>query len=181
VTGVNPVTYPSYACKIQFPERANKYSKSGRMPPVTVYWYEGSMVKMLKPPQGLTQEDMRGVNEVFVGTKGFLGTNDRGESYTLLPRSRQAGHPRPPQVLKRSPGHFQDWIRACKGGQPACSNFTIAGPYTEWMLLGAISWRFPDEKLLWDGKNLRFTNNEKANEFIKPDFRKGWELKNVTV
>ena len=180
VTGVNPVTYPNYACKIQFPERPSKYVKSGKMPPVAVYWYEGSMAKMFKPPQGLTQEDIRGVNEIFVGTKGYLGTSDRGESYTLLPRSKQAGHPRPPEVLKRSPGHFQDWIRACKGGEPACSNFTIAGPYTEWMLLGAISWRFPHEKLLWDGKNLRFTNNEKANEFVKPNFRKGWELQDIS-
>ena len=48
------------------------------------------------------------------------------------------------------------------------------------MLFGAISWRFPNEKLLWDGKNLRFTNNEKANEFIKPNFRKGWELQDIT-
>ena len=55
---------------------------------------------MFKPPQGLTQDDMRGVNEIFVGTKGYLGTSDRGESYTLLPRSRQAGHPRPPEVLE---------------------------------------------------------------------------------
>ncbi len=30
-------------------------------------------------------------------------------------------------------------------------------------------------------KNLRFTNNEKANDFVKPRFRKGWELKDVTV
>ena len=119
---------------------------------------------------------MKGVNEIFVGTKGYLGTVGRGESYSLLPRAKQVNHPRPPEVLKRSPGHFQDWIRACKGGEPACSNFTIAGPYTEWMLLGAISWRFPNEKLLWDGKNLRFTNNEKANEFVRPNFRKGWEL-----
>ncbi|MGA2618145.1 MAG: Gfo/Idh/MocA family oxidoreductase [Thermoguttaceae bacterium] len=181
VAGVNPVTYPNYACKIQFPERPSKYVKSGTMPPVAVYWYEGSMAGMFKPPHGLAPEDLRGVNEVFVGTKGYLGTSDRGESYTLLPRSRQAGHPRPPEVLKRSPGHFQDWIRACKGGGPACSNFTIAGPYTEWMLLGAISWRFAHEKLLWDGPNLRFTNNEKANEFIKPNFRKGWELQDITV
>ena len=76
--------------------------------------------------------------------------------------------------------HLQDWIRACKGGDPACSNFSIAGPYREWMLLGAISWRFPNQKLLWDGKNLRFTNNAKANEYIKPHFRKGWELKDLT-
>ena len=116
------------------------------MPPVNVFWYEGSMTKMFKAPHGLKPEDMRDVNEVFVGTKGFLGTSGRGESYSLLPRSRQLGHARPPEVLKRSPGHFQDWIRALKGGQPACSNFTISGPYTEWMLLGAISWRFPERE-----------------------------------
>jgi len=181
VTRANPVTYPNYACKIRFPERPTKYGKSGKMPPVTIYWYEGSMAKLFKPPQGLKQEDLRGINEVFVGTKGYLGTGGRGESYSLLPRSKQLGHPRPPEVLKRSPGHYQDWIRACKGGAPAVSNFTIAGPYTEWMLLGAISWRFPNEKLLWDGKNLRFTNNAKANEFIKPTFRKGWELQDIAV
>jgi hypothetical protein len=67
------------------------------------------------------------------------------------------------------------------GGPAACSNFTIAGPYTEWMLLGAFCWRFPNEKLLWDAKNLRFTNNDKANAFVKPQFRKGWELKEVSA
>ena len=85
----------------------------------------------------------------------------------------------PSAVLTRSPGHYRDWIRAAKGGDPSCSNFSVAGPYTEWMLLGAISWRFPNEKLLWDAQNLRFTNNEKANEFVKPKFRKGWELKDI--
>ena len=48
------------------------------------------------------------------------------------------------------------------------------------LLLGTICWRFPNEKLLWDGKNLRFTNNEKANEFVAPKFRKGWELKDIS-
>jgi len=82
-------------------------------------------------------------------------------------------------VLERSLGHYADWIRACKGGGPACSNFSIAAPYTEWMLLGSICWRFPNEKLLWDGKHMRFTNNKRANDFIKPYFRKGWELKDI--
>src|SRR5208282_3151652 len=59
VTGANPVTYPNYACKIQFPERPSRYVKSGQMPPVAVYWYEGSMAKMFQPPQGLTQEDIQ--------------------------------------------------------------------------------------------------------------------------
>lgn len=120
-------------------------------------------------------------NEIFVGTKGFLGTSGRGESVRLIPESKMADFTKPPQVIERSPGHFRDWLRACKGGQAACSNFSISGPYTEWMLLGAISWRFPHEKLLWDGKNLRFTNSEKANEFVKPHFRNGWELKDISA
>jgi predicted dehydrogenase len=181
VKGANPVTYPSYSCKMEFPERPNQYVKSGKMPAVTVYWYEGELANSRPIPKGLTAADLRDINELFIGTKGFLGTGGRGESVTLLPRAKAEGYKNPPQVLKRSPGHYADWIRACKGGEPACSNFGIAGPYAEWMLLGAICWRFPNEKLAWDGKNLRFTNNEKANDFVKPGFRKGWELKDVSA
>jgi len=181
VEGVNPVTYPPYACKFEFPERPNKYVKSGKMPPVKLYWYEGYMCRNFKAPEGLTREDVKPYNEIFIGTKGYLGTSGRGESVRLIPESKMKGYKKSPEVLKRSPGHYQDWIRACKGGEPACSNFSISGPYAEWMLLGAISWRFPNEKLLWDGKNLRFTNNQKANEYVKPKFRKGWELKDIVV
>ncbi|MCX6909714.1 MAG: Gfo/Idh/MocA family oxidoreductase, partial [Verrucomicrobia bacterium] len=42
VEWVNPVTYPNYCCKMEFPERSNKFVPSGKMPPVTVNWYEGS-------------------------------------------------------------------------------------------------------------------------------------------
>ncbi|OGV66272.1 MAG: hypothetical protein A2283_12080 [Lentisphaerae bacterium RIFOXYA12_FULL_48_11] len=182
VDEVNPVTYPHYSCKFEFPERPNKYVKNGKMPPLTLYWYEGKMTKNFKPPKDLVEpKDVKpfSYNELFVGTKGYLGTNGRGESVRLLPEARAKDFKKPPEVIKRSPGHFKDWIQACKGGDPACSNFSISGPYTEWMLLGAICWRFPNEKLLWDGKNLRFTNNEKANEFVKPHFRKGWELQDI--
>lgn len=181
VEGVNPVTYPHYACRYEFPQRPNKYVPSGRMPPLKLYWYEGKMTERFQIPEGLTQEDVKRFNEIFVGTKGFMGTSGRGESVRLTPESKMQDFKKPPEVLERSPGHFQDWIRACKGGPEACSNFGIAGPYTEWILLGAISWRFPNEKLLWDGTNLRFTNNDKANEYIRPRFRKGWELQDITI
>jgi predicted dehydrogenase len=179
VKGVNDVTYPSYACQLEFPERPNKYVKSGKMPAVTVYWYEGALAKAVPIPKGLTEADLQGINELFIGTRGLLGTGGRGESVTLLPRPKPGDFKKPPAVLKRSPGHFADWVRACKGGDPACSNFSIAGPYAGWMLLGAISWRFPNERLAWDAKELRFTNNDKANEFVKPKFRKGWGLKDI--
>jgi predicted dehydrogenase len=179
VEGVNPVTYPNYCCKIEFPERPNKHIPAGKMPPVTIHWYEGSATKQFKLPAGLTETDFKGYNELFVGAKGFVGTRGRGEGVSILPQPAENAFQEPEAIIPRSPGHYKDWIRACKGGPPACSDFSIAGAYVEWLLLGTISWRFPNEKLLWDGPNLRFTNNEKANEFVKPKFRKGWELKDI--
>jgi hypothetical protein len=182
VSDVNPITYPNYACKFEFPERSNKYVPSGKMKPMTVYWYEGLMARRFNALPDLSEEVRKPYNAFFVGTKGYMGTGGHGNSARLLPESAMKDFQKPPQVLKRVVGgHHKNWITACKGGEPACSNFSVAGPYTEWLLLGAISWRFPNEKLLWDSNNLRFTNNEKANEFIKPYFRKGWELQDITV
>ena len=34
-----------------------------------------------------------------------------------------------------------------------------------------------DGKLLWDNAKGEFTNNREANKWVKPAFRKGWEIK----
>ena len=120
-----------------------------------------------------------GYNTVFVGSKGYLGTSGRGEGVGLIPGSRWAEYKLPARTLTRSPGHQRDWVRACKGGEPACSNFSVAGPYTEWMVLGAAAARV-EGKLLWDPRKMEFTNNKEATKYVKPVFRKGWELKAVT-
>ncbi len=119
---------------------------------------------------------LTGNGAVFVGTKGMMSTVERGEGVQLLPLSRWQDYTLPPQLLTRSPGHMLDWVRYCKGGEPSCSNFSISGPFAEWMLLGVIAFRVPG-KLQWDSKNLRFTNSAEANQYVKPAFRKGWELK----
>ena len=117
-----------------------------------------------------------GYNCIFVGTKGLMGTSGRGEGVGLLPGSRWADYTLPPQFLTRSPGHQRDWIRACKGGAPACSHFGVAGPYTEWLVLGSAAIR-SEGKLLYNAKTGLFTNNTDANKYLKIDYRKGWEVK----
>jgi hypothetical protein len=127
---------------------------------------------------GATPAPSSGDNQILVGTKGFLATRGHGDGVRLLPNSRWADYRLPAQSLTRSPGHQRDWIRACKGGVPACSNFSYAGPFTEWVVLGAISVHF-EGKLLWDAAKLEFTNNPAANRYIKPAFRRGWEINEV--
>jgi len=65
---------------------------------------------------------------------------------------------------------------ACKGGAPACSNFSIAGKYTEWLLLVAAVVHY-EGKLLCDAAKGIITNNPEANKWVKPTYRKGWEIK----
>ena len=120
---------------------------------------------------------LTGNGAVFVGSKGMMATVERGEGVHLLPAERWADYELPPQLLTRSPGHMLDWIRACKGGEPSCSDFSVSAPYNEWVVLGVIAFRVPGQKLEWDSANMRFTNNEEANRYVKPAFRNGWELK----
>jgi predicted dehydrogenase len=127
--------------------------------------------------RGGGQPQGSGYNQIFVGSKGYLGTNGRGEGVGLIPGSRWAEFALPAPTLTRSPGHVRDWIRACKGGDPACSNFSVAGPYTEWVTLGAIALQVPGKKLLWNGAKLEFTNSPEANKLVKPHMRRGWDMK----
>ena len=112
---------------------------------------------------------------VFIGDKGVITADTYGANIRLLPEERHREYKLPPQFLTRSPGHHRDWIRACKGGEPACSNFAVAGPLTEWIVLGSIALRF-DGKLEWDSAKMRFTNNNEANQYVRPKFRKGWQI-----
>ena len=113
---------------------------------------------------------------VWVGEKGYLTTDSHGGNTRLVPLERMQDYKLPAQVLTRSPGHYADWIRACKGGEPACSNFAIAGPFTEMVLLGVIAQRL-EGKLEWDSAAMRFTNRPEANSLLKPEtIRKGWGL-----
>ncbi len=112
---------------------------------------------------------------VFLGDKGVLTTGTYGEVTRLLPVEKMKDYTMPPPLLTRSPGHMRDFIRACKGGDPACSNFDVAAPFVEWMLLGVIALRH-EGKLEYDPVKMRITNNAEANKLLKPVFRKGWDF-----
>ncbi len=117
---------------------------------------------------------------VFIGSKGLLTTGTYGELTRLLPVEKMKDFRMPPPLLTRSPGHMRDFIRACKGGDPACSNFDVASPFVEWMLLGVIALRH-EGKLEYDPDRMRITNNSEANKLLKPYLRKGWDFHPVKL
>jgi predicted dehydrogenase len=146
--------------RYEFPAR-------GDMPPVSLTWYDGG----LRPARPKDLEPGRSMEDViYVGDKGTL------MGHRLIPESRMKQYGRPPRVLPRSVGHHKEWIDACRGGPPAGSNFVDhGGLLTEVCLLGNVALR-AGKKLLWDGPNLRVTNDEAANRYLHREYRPGWSL-----
>jgi predicted dehydrogenase len=168
-TLVNNETYPvASIVTYHFPER-------GDLPPVKLCWYDGG----IRPPRPKEIAD-----DQQMGTNGILYVGDKGKmlEYTLLPESRRKEYGNPPQMIPRSPGHFEEWIRACKGGEPAGSNFDHAGPLAETVLLGNVALRpelrenLTRTRLYWDTEKFEFTNMPEANKFLRRDYREGWTL-----
>ena len=119
-----------------------------------------------------------------MGDNGRLLVGDKGlhPQRPDLPRVvRQRGRDLP-RTIPRSPEHYKEWILAAKGGKPAGSNFDWAGPLAESVLLGNVALRVQlrEEltlyRLFWDSENLKFTNLDDANKFVRREYRAGWNL-----
>ena len=61
------------------------------------------------------------------------------------------------------------------GGEPASCHFDIGGLLAEIVLLGNIAIR-RGKKLYWDGPNMRFTNDDDANQYLREPYRARWSL-----
>ncbi len=168
-TLVNDETYPlGSMVTYDFPAREE-------MPPLRLTWYDGGM----RPPRipGIEEGVQLGAGgTLYIGSKGMILGNE------IFPISLRESYERPKPYIPSSPGHHEEWINACKGGDPAGSNFDWAGPLTETVLLGNIALR-PElrEKLSYrtldfDPESLGFPNLPEADQFLHYEYRQGWSL-----
>lgn len=137
-------------------------------------WEEFQALKSATEPLRMPRPD----GSLFVGDQGMLTTGTYGDVTRLIPVEKMKDYRMPPPLLTRSPGHMRDFIRACKGGDPACSNFDVAAPFVEWMLLGVIALRY-DGKVEYDPEKMRITSHPDANKLLRPAVRKGWEFRAI--
>ena len=184
---LNPETYPAWAqIAFDFPAR-------GELPPVKFYWYEGRKDgKLVHPPQELQDKvvpldkgakGLSSSGSILVGDKGMIySPNDYGAKFFLFPAKDFEGtNTSKPETLPVNGGgdggQKKEWVEAIRAGKPALafSNFDYAAMLTESILLGNVAIR-AGKPIEWDTEKLKVTNDEKANAFIKTEYRKGWEL-----
>jgi hypothetical protein len=112
---------------------------------------------------------------LFVGERGYITCAGWSGMPRLLPLERHRSYVRPAKTLPRVEGHHADWLQACRGGTPACSNFAYGARLTEFMLLGNVALR-TGRRLRWDAASMRATNAPEADRFLRQPYRSGWEL-----
>jgi predicted dehydrogenase len=146
-----------------------------KLPPVKMTWYDGGLMPPAPAelPSGQRLPD-NGV--LYIGSKGKMFHSSHGGMPELLPASlKEAAHP-VPKTMQRSPGHYEEWVMACRGGKPPAAAFDYSGPMTETALLGVLSLRAPGTRLQWDSANQKVTNAPELNQFVHTEYRTGWTL-----
>jgi predicted dehydrogenase len=167
--GNTPEVHPlSAIVTYQFPAR-------GDLPPLRLTWYEGT-----RPPRPAELEDGRKMpaegGVLYKGSKGTIMAGVYGDSPRVIPESRMRETKLPDKTLPRVPdSHEMNWVRACKGGEPAGADFSYSGPLAEICCLGNIAKRM-DARIEWDAASLRVTNLAEANAFVRREYRQGWTL-----
>ncbi len=198
--GINKESYPLKSkIRFEFPAREG-------LAPVTFWWYDGGDPMPNnplahdgnnKPAKEITAEieemtgQVPGSGCVLIGDKGKLFSPDdygarffiklKGETQLTNGKDHEAVKAIP-QTIPRNPfegdadkRHHLEWIAGCKGGPTPYSNFDIAAYLTEIILLGCVAMR-TGKKLEWDGPNMRATNAPEAAQYVKRNYRKGWEI-----
>lgn len=163
-SGNNRESYPNWSIvTYEFGER------KGRAP-VKLFWYDGGK----KPPAELVPEWKYTPNgSIFVCEKGILYT----ESEYGFNAKLAGGQPVPAMEFEHSPGHFQEWVEAIKGGKPAHSNMPdYSGPLTEMVVLGNLAVWADGPRLEWDARRLAVKGTSEFDGLIKPTYRPGWSL-----
>jgi predicted dehydrogenase len=167
--------------------------KDGK-PDVKLTWMDGGLLPQrpeeLGPDEPLGNWD-GGV--IFEGSKGKIMGDCYGANPRLLPTRLMKETTLPPKTLPRVPeGHYVQWVNACMKGYGAVTSSPLdfAGPFTEAILMGNLAIRsyniregkgnrfeYPGrKKLLWDARNMKITNFDEANQFVKREYRSGWTL-----
>ncbi|PRY52654.1 putative dehydrogenase [Arcticibacter pallidicorallinus] len=164
---------------------------------VTLHWMDGGIQPVRPDELGANEIFGDGGNgTLFIGTKGKMIASTYGADAKLLPSSRTA-EVSVKQQYKRIPGqaegHYAQWVEACiagYGNAELSAPFEESGPLTEALLMANLAIRGHDIrrpgvnggfvspgkslKMLWDNENMRITNFEEVNQFVKREYRKGW-------
>jgi predicted dehydrogenase len=142
--------------------------------PLPLTWYNGD----LRPPPDVTRRvgsKLSDQGSIYIGTTGVMYSPYIG--FPVLLPAEKFGDAKLTRLGREN--HYLQFVDACRGNGKTSTPFAYSGPLTESVLLGCLATRFPNVTLKWDAKTLKVTNEEKANQFVRRTYRKGYEVEGL--
>jgi predicted dehydrogenase len=139
---------------------------------LTLHWYDGDRRPSAEVKALLGGANFNDQGSVYIGTDGVL-YSPYIAAPVLLPAEKYKDYEKP------KPGgadHYLQFVEAVRGNGKTSTPFDYSGPLTESVLLGCLATRFPQTTLEWDAANVKVSNVAEANQFVRRQFRKGWEV-----
>ncbi len=135
---------------------------------LTLHWWHGSLLKVFKEHKTQSYG-----NTLFIGDKGTIAAGFNGYKVTMKDGSKPAA---PEQTIAKSPGFHQEWINACKGGKRSSCDFVdYTGPLAEAVILANTAYR-AGGGFDWDAAGFKASGNSNVDQYLIPEFRKGWKV-----
>jgi predicted dehydrogenase len=147
----------------------------GNLPPVRMTWYDGGLMPPA-PPELSRGQKLPDNGVLYIGSKGKMYHGSHGGMPQLLPGELHEAAKKVPKTMERSPGHYEEWVNACRGGKTPVASYAYSGPMTEIVLLGVLSLRAPGTRLEWDSENMKVKNAPELNQYTHIEYRKGYSL-----
>jgi hypothetical protein len=153
-----------------------------------LHWSDGGILPDRPAELGPDEYMGDGNGTLIIGTKGKMLSGLAGDNPALLPTARTR-EINVPQTIARVPeGHYIQWVNACIAGygkNQLSSSFDYAGPLTETVLMGNLAlmaWNIRNDKgeftgrkkLMWDADNMKVTNYDEVNRFVKREYKNGY-------
>jgi predicted dehydrogenase len=159
-------------CQVEFVFPGTQYTTDE----VSLTWYNGNKRPPTEVLRLIGNEKLSGQGSIYIGTDGVFYSPYDGGTQTVLADGKPTGAKLPDL---KDDDHYIQWADAARGVGKTSTPFEYAGPLTELVLLGCLATRFPKMVLKWDTAKMQFTNETKANAFVKRTPRKGWEEKGI--
>jgi len=144
--------------------------------PVHLQWLDGKY-EIPRPENVPEDVELPKNGCLYLGSEHVMMHGSHGGNPQVVDGDRDAFEA-PEKTMERSPGHYREWIDAIRSGDPskAKSNFDVAVPLTETLLLGVIgSLLGPGTEFGWDAETMT-TGHAEADKWIRHSYREGWSL-----
>jgi hypothetical protein len=179
--GSDHVSDGGHVSRVSLPKASTirwRHPATADRPAIDTFWYDGGMKPQTPEELYADGEDLADEGMLFIGDRGKILCDFRGNKPRLIPKERQRAW----DSTNAAPKDFDqttaddEWTNAIKNRSKSKGSFEDVAPLSEAVTLACIALRVPYKRLNWNAQTMTFTNSPEATALVRREqYRPGWD------